>query len=148
MPYRANYPENLADVLDPPVVFRRETVMAVRRFARRRPWRGNLEERKGKLERLHRDLCSIYGKQTTLRFGVLDGTDSGSSFYSPTADEIVLTGRVSIVTFFHEFAHSLGKDERQAVRWSVNLYRLCFPRSFSRSIGHGHMVRRPPNPRT
>jgi hypothetical protein len=122
--------------------------MAVRRFARCRPWRGSLEARKWKLQRLHQNLCEVYGKRTTLRFGVLDGTDSGSSFYSPAADEIVLTGRVSIVTFLHEFGHALGKDERQAVRWSVNLYRLCCPRSFSGSIGHGHMVRRPPNPPT
>src|SRR5689334_10844457 len=67
MPYRLNYPQSLAEVLDPPLAFRRETVMAVRGFARRRPWRGSLEERRAKFARLHHDLCSIYGKQTTLR---------------------------------------------------------------------------------
>src|SRR4051812_10573912 len=115
MPDRADYPQNLADVLDPPVVFRRRTLAAVRQFARSKPWRGSQEEREAKLLALHRELCAVYGKTTSLRFGVLDGADSGSSFYSPARDEIVLTGRLSVVTLLHEFAHALGKDEREAV---------------------------------
>jgi hypothetical protein len=42
------------------------------------------------------------------------------------------------VTFLHEFAHARGFDERQACRWSINLFRRCFPRSFAscRQVGH------------
>jgi hypothetical protein len=146
MRYRSDYPRSLSDVLDPPVAFRRETVAAVRRFARSRPWRGTADERKGKFDRLHRDLCAVYRKGTALRFGSMDGGCSGGSYFSPARNEIVLNGRLSVISYLHELAHALGRDERGSVRWSVNLFRLCFPRSFSRCVAEGHMVRRPQTP--
>ena len=143
MPYSPNYPATVNEVLNPPVRFKTATLEAVKQFARSRPWRGTLEERKAKFSSLHAALCAVYGRVTTLTFGELDGGDSGSSHYSPAKNEIVLCGNLSVVTFLHEFAHALGRDERGAVRWSVSLFRLCFSRSFARCRHDGHMVRRP-----
>ena len=145
VPYQPNYPATVAEVLDPPVRFRPQTVAAVKRFARSKPYRGSVEERKQKFLALHRELCRVYRKRTRLDFGVLEGGDSGSSYYCPATDQITLCGKLSVITALHEFAHALGKDERGAVRWSVNLFRLCFPRSFARCQPAGHTLRLRPN---
>ena len=142
MPHQPDYPETVAEVLDPPVAFRRETLQAVKRLKRSKPWRASEDERKTTFERLHADLCLAYGgKQTRLVFGFLDGGDSGGSHYRPSTDTITLCGRLSVVTYLHEFAHALGRDERGAVRWSLNLFRQCFPRSFARAAQVGHTLR-------
>ena len=141
MPYFPNYPQTVAEVLDPPVRFRRGVVVAVRRFKRSKPWRGTEDERKAKLERLHQDLCGLYGRQTHLVIGLLDGEDSGSSDYVRSTDTITLCGKLSVLTYFHEFGHALGKDERAACRWSLNLFRAVFPVSFARCMAVGHTLR-------
>jgi hypothetical protein len=144
--YQPNYPATVAEVLDPPVRFRPSVSRAVRRFAKAKPFRGTTEERQQKFIALHADLCATCGKHTALSFGVLDGGDSGASYYQPAADLIVLCGRLSVVTYLHEFAHALGRDERGAVRWSVNLFRASFPRSFARCAQNGHTLRRDVQP--
>ncbi len=140
MPYLRNYPANIAEVLRPNKKFRREVVRAVKDFKRTRPWRGSLEERKAKFEVLHQQLCLIYAKSTALVFEVSDAGSSGSSHYTPAQDKITLVGKLSFVTYLHEFAHALGKDERGACIWSVNLFVKCFPRQFARCRAEGHML--------
>jgi hypothetical protein len=141
MSFFSDYPASVDEVLDPPVRFRAETVQAVRRFKRSKPWRGTVDERKAKFDRLHRDLNAVYRRATRLAFGVLDGGDSGSSHYTPSTDTITLCGRLSVLTYLHEFAHALGRDERGACRWSLNLFRAVFPVSFSRCRSAGHTLR-------
>ncbi|MDB5320336.1 MAG: hypothetical protein JWN40_1967, partial [Phycisphaerales bacterium] len=141
MPNPSDYPQTVAEVIDPPVRFRLGVIAAVRRFKRSKPWRGTEDERKAKFERLNRDLCGLYGKQTHLQFGLLDGEDSGSSHYVRSTDTITLCGRLSVLTFLHEFGHALGKDERAACRWSLNLFRAVFPVSFARCMAVGHTLR-------
>ena len=138
----SNYPTDGNELLEPPVQFREETIEAVQRFKESGPWTGTLEERMSKFRHFHDALCQIYGKQTTLRFGDLSGDCSGSSFYNRIDDEIVLQGKLSVVTFLHEYAHVLGRDERGAVRWSVCLFRQVFPEEFAKCHFEGHMLRR------
>jgi len=141
MPRRRNYPAHGSEVLDNSIRYRRATLRAVRRFARTRSWRGSLEARRVKFGALHRTLCEIYGRQTRLEFRG-GGGDSGSSSYSPGLDLITLRGRLSVVTYLHEFTHALGRDERAACRWSLNLFKTCFPRSFARCRFEGHVLYR------
>jgi len=138
----ADYPQTVAEVLTPPVRFRRETLQAVRRLKRSFAWRGNAEERQLKLQNVHADLCRIYGKRTTLTFGVMDGGCSGRSYYSPSLDQIVLIGKPSVLTLLHEWSHVIyGPSEQQACRWSIQLFAQGFPRSFSRLSPERHMLR-------
>lgn len=141
--YTPNYPATVGEVLATPPRYKAATVRAVRELARSRPWRGHLDERCRKVEALHAELCRVYGKRTGLFIHPDCGfdLDSGRSFYTPVRDLIVLTGRLSVVTYLHEFAHALGRDERGAVRWSVGLFRLCFPRSYARTRAVGHVLR-------
>lgn len=114
MNHRLSYPSSVSEVIDDDISFRPATLEAVRRFTAFRPWRGAVEERKAKFAALHANLCGIYGKFSMLTFGVLDGSFSGDSSYCPSTDTITLRGRLSVVTYLHEFAHALGSDERGA----------------------------------
>ena len=108
-----------------------------------------MELRKRRFYRLHREFCHIYGKEETkLIFGTLDGSCSGSSSYCPSTDTITLRGKLSVVTFLHEWGHVFGKDEHEACRWSINLFKRCFPDQFARCLQQGHMLLRRPRPRT
>jgi len=124
--------------------FKAPALRAVRRFAESNPWRGTMNERKQKFLTLNRALAEAYGiAEPDLRFGRIDGSSSGSSHYIPALHRIVLVGKLSVVTYLHEFAHARGMGERDACRWSINLFRRCFPRQYARLVGRGHMLIRP-----
>jgi hypothetical protein len=136
MPYRPNYPASVAEVLDPAMTFRPAALRAVRALARSRPWRGSVAVRALKLQACLIELSAAYG----LRLPALSVVPGAADCYRPAAHEIVLGERLSVVTFLHEFAHARGHDERQACRWSLNLFRRCFPRSFARCRAVGHTL--------
>jgi hypothetical protein len=142
MPYRRNYPATVAEVLDPALTFRPAALRAVRTFARSKPWRGSIAARKEKFRRLNRDLAAAYtiAEPRLVFAGVEAGTDSGASNYRPAAHAITLAGKLSVLTYLHEFAHARGADERQACRWSINLFAHCFPRSFARCRAVAHTL--------
>jgi hypothetical protein len=137
-----SYPQTVKEVLDDSMKFRPKNIEAVLRFKASHPWRGSIEERELKFLRLHQDLCHIYGKRTLLGFGQLDGGTSSDSSYCPADDTVTLRGRLSVVTMLHEWGHVLGKDEHGACRWSINLFKRCFPKQFVKCAHDGHMLRR------
>jgi hypothetical protein len=137
----SEYPNTVVEVLDPNAKFKPAALRVVRAFARSRPWTGSIDERKDKFRRLSHDLASAYGfREPGLVFERLDDSHSGDSSYSPSHHLITLRGRLSVVTFLHEFAHARGKGERAACRWSVNLFRRIFPEQFAKLVHQGHMV--------
>ena len=142
MPHRANYPATVREVLNPSMRFKPAGLRAVRAFARSKPWRGALSERKEKFRRLNRELAAAYGiaEPRLLFVGIEANAHSGASYYRPAAHAITLAGKLSVLTYLHEFAHARGADERQACRWSINLFRRCFPRSFARCRPVGHTL--------
>lgn len=124
--------------------FRRETLEAVNRFREMRPWHGSMQERKRKFTWLNSMLAKAYGiPEPDLRFGTLDGTHSGNSRYLSNRHRILLVGKLSVVTFLHEFAHARGMDEKEACRWSINLFRTAFPLNFSTLLFVGHTLIHP-----
>ena len=143
----AGYPATVAECLDERARYRRGVVGAVKAFARQGPWRGTLGEREAKFARLNAALAWAYGMpEPGLRFEGIDGNFSGASTCrrgrpgEPAA--ITLRGRLSVVTYLHEFAHALGRDERGACRWSINLFRRVFPEQYARLQTDGHTLRR------
>lgn len=141
-----NYPATVEEVLDLDMKFRRAVLRAVREFAHSKPWQGSHDERQAKFRSLNVSLAEACG--VSIPQLILDGgndRDSGRSCYIPDLKIIILRGRLSVVTYLHEFAHHLfGPDERMACRWSINLFRRCFPRSFGRCRFEGHVLRRVP----
>lgn len=139
-----NYPQAVIEVLDDDIIYPTAVIEAVKSFAAMNPWQGSLNLRKKKFQQLNKDLARACGiDKPTLLFGTLDGGSSGMSYYLPRDHQIVMVGKLSVVTFLHEFAHALGMDERDACRWSINLFRKCFPRQYSRLIHIGHTLVRP-----
>ena len=143
MPDR-NYPTTVLELVDEQMQFKASALRAVKRFAELSPWRGSLDERKEKFRGLNKSLADAYGiPEPDLQFEMIDGSSSGSSHYIRALHRIVLEGKLSVVTFLHEFAHARGKGEQGACRWSINLFRRCFPRQYSRLVGRGHMLIKP-----
>ena len=60
--------------------------------------------------------------------------------YHPATHTITLEGRLSVVTFLHEFGHARGYGERGACRFSINPFRRVFPRLFARCRRVGHTL--------
>jgi hypothetical protein len=146
MPSRG-YPRTAAECLRDGMKFRRGVVAAVKAFRRVGPWRGALEGRKRKFRRLNDALARAYGMPAPeLRFERIDGSFSGASSCRRRGDGrpavITMRGKLSVVTFLHEFAHALGRDERGACRWSINLFRRVFPEQYTRLQADGHTLRR------
>lgn len=109
-----------------------------------RPWHGSLQRRKRKFTWLNKELAKVYRIPVPdLRFERLDGSYSGRSQYTPSRHQIVITGKLSVVTFLHEFAHARGMDEQDACRWSINLFRTAFPLKFSTLLFVGHTLIHP-----
>lgn len=135
MPYRANYPTTVAEILDDRLTFKPAALRAVRELSRAKPWRGSRQERLAKLQRCAAALASAYGIDCPA-IQVYRGPDG----YQPRTNTIYLNARLSVVTFLHEFGHARGFDERQTCRWSVNLFRRCFPRSYARCQHVGHTL--------
>ena len=137
-----NYPSSVDEVLDSAVCFRPVALRAVRRFSRSEPWRGTLVERWQKIQRFNRALAAAYGIEPPML--ILRGNgkgDSGASCYVPLLHTIILRGRLSVVTFLHEFAHARGMGEQRACRWSLNLFRRCFSKSWKKIQYDDHVVR-------
>ncbi len=147
MPRTGGYPDTVAECLSDRTKYRRGVIAAVKEFRRVGPWQGTLEEREGKFRRLNEALAGAYGiLAPRLRFEKIDGSFSGASSCLRGGDGrpavITMRGRLSVVTFLHEFAHALGKDERGACRWSINLFRRVFPRQYARLRADGHVLTR------
>ncbi len=141
---RRDYPETVLEVVDADMRFKPAALRAVRRFAEANPWRGSLRERKQKFATLNRALAEAYGiEEPALHFGRMDGGSSGGSYFVPALHQITLVGKLSVVTFLHEFGHARGMGERGACKWSINLFRRVFPQQYSRLVGRAHMLIRP-----
>ena len=141
------YPSTVAECLSDRAKFRRGVIAAVRAFKRAGPWRGTLRERERKFRRLNDALAVAFGMPAPeLRFERIDGGFSGASSCLRRGDRrpavITMRGRLSVVTFLHEFAHTRGRDERGACMWSINLFRRAFPEQYARLRADGHTLRR------
>jgi len=148
MPYTANYPASVQEVLRESKKYKGDTLRALKVFRRSKAWRGTDAERKDKISALHQALRGIYGLNTDLQFGEIDNSSSGASYFNASSDCIVIRGRLSVVTYLHEFGHARGMDEKDACIWSINLFKRIFPRSFDRAQFDGHMVLRRENQHT
>jgi hypothetical protein len=140
-----SYPSTVREVLNDAMTFKPAALAALRDFKKSHPWRGSIDERHQKIRQVHQALCAAYGLNSPPRliFGNDHTTCSGRSCFIPAMNTIVLRGRLSVVTYLHEFAHVRGMGERQATAWSVNLFKRVWPRLFARCQPEGHMLRAP-----
>ena len=99
---------------------------------------------------LHAFMCASYGLKTTIEMQIQSinkdtwgkPLSSGSSYYDSHRKVIVLCGSLSLITYLHEFAHARGWDEIKAVRWSLSLFKRCFPKMFAALGDYQHCKKR------
>jgi hypothetical protein len=138
------YPATVAEVLVDGMKFKPDALRAIKRFRRSKAWRGTIEERLEKFRTLNRELAAAYGiREPVFRFSAAPWSNG---YYDPAEHAIGLIGSLSVVTFLHEFGHARGFGERGACRFSINLFRRLFPRSYARCQHSGHTLRRPDRP--
>lgn len=101
-------------------------------FKESNPWSGTFGERVDKFVKFHRAMNRINHRHVGLFVNMSTSlkrwSESGQSLYHPPAEIIMLSGRLSVVTFLHEWAHALGmKDETTAQKWAMALFKDVFP---------------------
>lgn len=138
------YPASPNEVLNPPMKFKAGTMKVMADFKQSKPWRGTTDERIAKFTKLVADLSRVYGIQPPAldTTGVDSEESSDTSYYMPMMHLISLRGRLSVITLLHELAHALRKNERDACRWSLSLFKRVFPRQWARLRFEGHVARR------
>lgn len=118
------------NLIDSRKTYRPEVLAATKAYARSKPWRGTFDERAEKLRIFHNALCGIY--EMTLGLDLVRQTDAliGDGGFDRERQAIVLLGKISVVTYLHVFTRARGAGRREAFRWSLNLFKRCFPKSF------------------
>lgn len=113
---------------------------AVKRFARSKPFRGELAERQAKFAALHRELLAIVapdGPSVDLIFEGLDAGEwprgNGRCKIVNGQPALVLEHKLSIVTYLWLFAGLCGLRRSDRFAFARDLFRQCFPRSFARA---------------
>jgi hypothetical protein len=124
------------EIIDESMTFRPDVLRAMREFRRSKPWRGTFAERCEKFERLNREIAEAYGMQPPVLIlpESEDHAAPGNGGVGQMRDgrmAIGLSGHLSVITYLRMFAYVRGCDEERAIRWSVNLFRRVFPRSFA-----------------
>lgn len=145
VPSNEPYPATVAECLVDGKKYKPAALAALRAFRAAKPFRGSVARRRKLFEQLHAALCAAYDLTTSIRFEVARDGDvefSGSSSYVWPINRITIRGRLSVLTYLHEFGHALGYGERGACIWSINLFRRMFPRSFAALRPVGHTLRR------
>lgn len=141
---KEEYPKTVKEVLDDTIVYRKSVHQAIRVFKKLNPWRGNNDQIKSKFGILNSYLANAYNISEPQLVFVKEFVFGPCCF--PKSNLIILTpeddGRYSVVTYLHEFGHILGKNEKETCRWSINLFRLHFPKSYEKLEHNGHVLTR------
>lgn len=136
-------PRHIQALLSTRQRFSTETLNAIREFRSAKPWRGNVKERIAKLTALHVKLVEQYGLTTTLVFnGVGRNQPSDASYFDDRKNTIVMTGRISVVTYFNLLCAARGFELPRRVSWSLQLFKRMFPLSWSRCEFDGYLIRK------
>jgi hypothetical protein len=134
----SDYPEK--PIWDDNKKYKVGVISALKEFKRNYPYAvGNATRMIGMSELLNK-LNAIYGINPVLNFSTIDDSNSFTSHYDPLTNTIMIAGKLSIITFLHEYAHARGKDEFGAVKWSLSLFKRCYPIAFTKLIASGHCM--------
>jgi len=138
-------------------------VRALKAWARSKPWRGSLAQRRNKVHHAHVMLGEAMGVSgITLNANQLDdespcslfsgavaealehgdsealieaanGEGDGITRFDTASNTIFLCGKLSVVTYLRLLAEAAGMNHGDRIRFAVNGFARGFPRSFARS---------------
>lgn len=119
------------EIMDPPVKFK-DTALDVVMSWKTKFFPGwNVKSNTEKLEALEcliQKLCGVYEEN------VIVDQWADAYAYNEQTNTIYLDGNnPSIISTLHEFRHKInGPDELSACRWSIQIFKRCFPKSFEK----------------
>lgn len=140
-----HYP-NVEDIIDDDMKFKKETIEALEDFKKLKPYRGTRQEKEEKFRKLNSALSKIYKMPEPLL--LFCKRSKYGSCYFPFGHIIILEqqgkDKYGVITFLHEFRHAMGaQKEWHACKWSINLYKRVFPKSYAKLTPYGHLLYRP-----
>ena len=116
-------------------MYQQELIDLVNQWSGKQVWTGTIDERKQKFIWMHERLQRLFDKpEIKLVFGSITKEtekrqgSSGASKALPS--HIIISNKLSVVTFLHEWAHVLGMNETQAIEWSQGLFKIGFPTKY------------------
>ena len=116
-------------------------VRAMKAFARSKPWRGTVTERKEKFRVFHAALQDAHDYRAPLMFaGALsgdgpEGGDSLASHFEPDDRRIVLKDKLSVITLLFLFSRAhFRMDRSDGMAWTIGAFKKFFPLSHSRLV--------------
>ena len=129
----------VASVLQDNVRFTEPVTAAMRGFARSKPFRGTIEERKEKFRTFHATMCAACEIEAAIDFNNVEleqsSVEGGSGVYRVEQDGppvIVLSGKLSLATYLYLLGGLMGMESHaERMKWAANLFRKFFPRSFA-----------------
>ena len=112
-------------------------IEAILKFKNNHPWKGTLAERKEKFARFHDEFSAAFDLAVDIDFShVDDNIVSGNTYIDIAQHPYVIHwhGRLSVITYLHEFAHGLYRsgNQEQAREWSYAVFRTHFPKQFAK----------------
>ncbi|MEM5866348.1 MAG: hypothetical protein QXG39_00310 [Candidatus Aenigmatarchaeota archaeon] len=126
-----------------------EVIQVLQKFKEMNPWKGTVGERIDKFKWLFKEMKRIYNLNDwqlicAVPTEIKNWYSSGSSYCDKLRKVIVLRGRLSVITFLHEFAHALGMSQGEARVWSESLFKKVFPEKWENLVrdSSGLMVRK------
>jgi hypothetical protein len=132
------YP-NQEEILNGEINFKSKTVNTIKEWKKTnfKGWKEKQnEDQISLLKELLLQLATVYEKPVEVI------TDAEKYHYNPTTKTIgICHNHPSIISSLHEFAHHiLGRNEKKACRWSVQLFKKVFPKAFARLSFQGHLL--------
>ena len=126
-----------------PVNFKPETIEDVKVWAKKylHGWKTQqIGYKRIALVALIQGLSNVYNKPC-------NSITSDEYAYDPESQTIHLDeDKASILSTLHEFGHHLyGASELKACRWSIQLFKICFPKTFESLEWEGHMLKQKPS---
>lgn len=119
--------------------------VALQQFCDALPWQGTRLARIKKYVRLHNKINAALNLNVGLAINVVISqkgrtrASSSRSSYNASNNRITLNGKLSAITFFHEWMHAIGYGQSDAVLHSNELFAQFFPEQASRLITIGDM---------
>lgn len=123
---------------------RNEVIVLLQEFKATNPWQGKIIERKEKFIFLHKKLNELFGKNVKLDFDIPTRfrrwTNSGNSEWDRVENKIILRGRLSVVTYIHEYFHALDFNQTDAQKGATELFKEVFPEKYEKLLNRMGML--------
>jgi len=125
----------------------KEVEKVLKTFKKTNPWQGTVGERIDKFNFLFKELKKIYDMKD---WQLICAVPTQIKFWKSSRDSsvirakkmIILQGKLSVITFLHEFGHAIvtekfvrmpiEKEEKMVQEWAVKLFSKVFPEKFEK----------------